>query len=196
MGVGKADRVPAGADIDDLREAILNFVERHQREKLNKHIRRGNLNGLPNLLDIFRTLNALLLAYHRKRLGGQVISFGYAIQGIMINLELLIGPFEGGVADWYEGRGFVASVFSNLVGDTEFVRERLQEERVPQMVRAAAEAMVRCRAQALRLTPLDAWSQSRLRWVTDWIKRNELSPPTPDEIRAAGREYGAIAKAA
>ena len=94
--------MPAGGDIDDLREAILNFVERHQREKLNKHMRRGNLNGLPNFLDIFRTLNALLLAYHRKRLGGgsQVVPFGYVIQGIMINLELLIGPFEGGVADW------------------------------------------------------------------------------------------------
>jgi hypothetical protein len=190
--------VPAGGDIDDLREAILNFVERHQREKLNKHMRRGNLNGLPNFLDIFRTLNALLLAYHRKRLGGgsQVVPFGYVIQGIMINLELLIGPFEGGVADWYEGRGFVASIFSNLVGDTEFVREQLQEERVPQMVRAAAEAMVRCRAQALGLTPLDTWSQNRLRWVTDWIRRNELSPPTPDEIRAAGREYGPMPKAA
>jgi hypothetical protein len=76
------------------------------------------------------------------------------------------------------------------------VREQLQEERVPQMVRAAAEAMVPCRAQALRLTPLDTWSQSRLRWVTDWIRRNELSPPTPDEIRAAGREYGPMPKAA
>ena len=151
-------------------------------------MRRGNLNGLPNFLDIFRTLNALLLAYHRKRLGrgGQVVPFGYVIQGIIINLELLIGPFEGGVADWYEGRGFVASIFTNLAGDTEFVRERLQEDRVPQMVRAAAEAMVRCRAQALRLTSLDTWSQSRLRWVTDWIRRNELSPPTPDEDPGSG----------
>jgi len=188
--------VLAGGSLEDLRKAILEFVERHQWEKLNKHVRRGNLNGLPNFLDIFRTLNALLLTYHRRKLGdrGEVIPFGFVIRGIMINLELLIGPFENGEADWYEGRGFVSSIFSNLRGDSQLVRERLQEERVPQMVRAAVEAMIRSRMRARKLTTLDTWSKDRLRWTRHWVKRLGLDEPTPDEVRTAAMEYAPMVK--
>jgi hypothetical protein len=84
-----------GSD-DDLRQAIVEFVERHQSEKLYRHVRRGNLNGLPNFLDIFRTLNSLLFAYHSRAMkkGSPVIPFGFVTTYVMTNLELLIGPFE------------------------------------------------------------------------------------------------------
>ena len=190
--------VPAGGSAEDLRKAIWDFVERHQWEKLNKHVRRGNLNGLPNFLDIFRTLNGLLLTYHTRKLGGSdpIIPFGFAIRGIMINLELLIGPFEEGEADWYEGRGFIASIFNNMPGDRDLVRERLDEERAPQMLRAAAEAMVDCRARARQMRELDAWSLNRFRWVADWIKSQGFDEPSAEDVRAAGMEYSAVAQAA
>lgn len=100
--------VPAGSSAADLRDAITEFVERHQSGKLYKHVRRGNLNGLPNFLDIFRTLNGLLFTYHIRGIGetGSVIPFGYVTTHVMNNLELLIGPFEPR-EDAFEGDGFV-----------------------------------------------------------------------------------------
>jgi HKD family nuclease len=190
--------VPAGGSAEDLRQAIWDFVQRHQWEKLYRHVRRGNLNGLPNFLDIFRTLNGLLLTYHSRTLAGSapIVPFGHVTRGIMINLELLIGPFEDGEDDSYEGRGFVASIFDNLKGDREMVRERLEEERVPQMLRASVEAMVDCRARARKMTQLDAWALKRLRWVAGWIESHGLEEPTAEDVRAAGMEYSALAAAA
>jgi hypothetical protein len=43
---------PIDNTADNLREAVWRFVTRHQHEKLEKHVRRGNLNGFPNFLDI------------------------------------------------------------------------------------------------------------------------------------------------
>jgi hypothetical protein len=182
--------VPSGSSAADLREAIWNFVERHQWEKLYKHVRRGNLNCLPNFLDIFRTLNGLLLTYHTRTIDqtGPLIPFPYVTKGIMDNLELLIGPFEPR-EDAFEGNGFVSAFLANVAGDKKIVRERLHEEHVPQMVGAAVEAMVQVRMEARKLAVLDPWSTNRLRWVNDWIKQRGLDVPTAADVRAAALEY-------
>ncbi|MGY2909201.1 hypothetical protein [Bradyrhizobium sp. URHC0002] len=182
--------VPSGSSAADLREAIWNFVERHQGEKLYKHVRRGNINGLPNFLDIFRTLNGLLLTYHTRTIDqtGPVIPFPYVTKGIMDNLELLIGPFEPR-EDAFEGSGFVSAILANVAGDKKIVRERLHEEHVPQMVAAAVEAMVQVRIKARKLAALDPWSTNRLRWVSNWIKQRGLVVPTAADMRAAAVEY-------
>lgn len=189
-------KVPHGGSAKDLHDAIWDFVERHQWEKLYKHVRRGNVNGLPNFLDIFRTLNGLLLTYHSRIMdGAPVMSFAFVTSGIMSNIELLIGPFEPH-EDGLEGNGFVAAIRANLKGDQTVVTERLREARVPQMLRAAVEAMVTVRARALRRTNLDPWAMKRLRWVADWIKQQGLKEPSADDIREAGLEYAALPKAA
>ena len=125
----------------------------------------GYLNGLPNFLDIFRTLNSLLFAYHSRAMkkGNPVIPFGFVTTYVMTNLELLIGPFEER-EDAFDGRGFVAAIYGNFAGDKGLVRDRLKEERVPQMVCAAVEAMVAVRASARRLPTVDDWAARRL-WV-------------------------------
>jgi hypothetical protein len=182
--------LPAGNSTEDLRNAIWNFVERHQWEKLHKHVRRGNLNGLPNFLDIFRTLNGLLLTYHQRMIGagGPVMPHPFVTTGIGRNLGLLIGPFD--TADDPFGRnGFVAAILENVQGDREILRERLREERVPQMVRAAVEAMIDARKKAQNLPKLDAWSMNRLGWVSGWIESQDLQEPTAEEGRAVGLEY-------
>ncbi|QPF83988.1 hypothetical protein IC762_30825 [Bradyrhizobium genosp. L] len=182
--------VPSGTSAADLRDAIWNFVERHQWEKLHKHVRRGNINGLPNFLDIFRTLNGLLLTYHTRAFdqAGPVIPFPYVTKGMMDNLELLIGPFEPR-EDAFEGNGFVSAILANVAGDKKIVRERLNDEHVPQMLGAAVEAMVGVRMKARSLSVLDPWSTNRLRWVSDWIKQRGLNAPTATDVRAATLEY-------
>jgi hypothetical protein len=136
--------IPVGGSADDLRAAILDFVERHQWQKLYKQVKRGNLNGLPNFLDIFRTLNGLLFTYHARVMGsaGAVIPFGFVTTYVMTNLELLIGPFEPNEDSDCEGNGFIAAIQKNMKGDQAAVLERLRDERVPQMLRAAVETMI------------------------------------------------------
>jgi hypothetical protein len=57
----ESNRIPdwliqAKAESADLREAIQDFVARHDRQKLRKHASRGNINGMDNFLDILTTL--------------------------------------------------------------------------------------------------------------------------------------------
>jgi hypothetical protein len=176
----------------------MDFVERHQRQKLYKHVKRGNLNGLPNFLDIFRTLNWVLFTYHGRVMGnaGAVIPFGFVTTHVMTNLALLIGPFEPSEDPDYEGNGFIAAIQKNMKGDEAAVLERLRDERVPQMLRAAVEAMIDVRAKARNMAALDLWAMSRLGWVSEWIKLHGLDEPTAEDVRAAGLEYLAERNAA
>jgi hypothetical protein len=180
----------AFGSLTDLREAIVEFVERHQHDKLYRHVLRGNLNGLPNFLDIFRTLNGLLFTYHVRVTAeiGPVLPFGFVTMHVMTNLELLIGPFEPR-DDAFEGNGYISAIYANFSGDRALVRDRLREERVPQMLYAAAEAMLRIRAKARKLQELDDWAKRRLNWIAAWIKAQGQMQPTREDIRAAGEEY-------
>lgn len=180
---------------EELRDAIWRFVERHQREKLSKHVRRGNINGLKNFLDIFRTLNGLLLTYNQRQLDRNepVIPHPYVTEGIQKNLALLIGSRDPENTD---GRGFVEAIRSNLGGDEEMVRERLEREHVAEMVRAAVEAMVAVRKAALKKNEDDEWTLERLWWVSQWIDDQRLQQPSKESIALAGQEYRSAALAA
>jgi hypothetical protein len=115
--------------------------------------------------------------------------------GVMTNLELLVGPFEQDDGN-YEGIGFVSSMYDNMSGEKKVVRERLREECVPQMLRAAAEAMIDVRANDRKMTGLDPWAMNRLRWVSEWIDAQGFDQPTAEDIRSSGMEYLPEQKAA
>jgi hypothetical protein len=155
--------------------------------------RRGNLNGLANFLDIFRTLNGLLVTYHSRVMEGtSVMLFGFVITGIIRNLRLLIGRFDPDEEDDFEGNGFIAAIFENFRGNPRVVRERLREEHVSQMLRAAVEAAVDVSMKARKIR-MDPWGINRLRWVSNWIAQQGLKAPTPEEVPAAGLEYTSVA---
>jgi hypothetical protein len=184
----------SGSTAESLQDAVWRFVERHQDEKLRKHVRRGNLNGLPNFLDIFRTLNSLLIAFNRKLLNGvPVVPFPYVVEGIRTNLDLLMGAHD--TEDGYIP-GFVDAINANVRGDSKLVRERLQAERVPQILRAGTEAMVAVRLAGLKRRAADAWSMEQLERVTAWIARRGLVAPSPEDVQRASAEYTALPLAA
>jgi hypothetical protein len=147
---------------------------------------------LPNFIDIFRTLNGLLLTYHNRSFdkSGPVIPYPYVIDGVLNNLALFIGDFDPG-EDPCEG--FVASIEANLKGDLDIVRERLDEEHVPQMLWAVMEAVIEVRKRGLKLADLDNWSVTHLRWISAWIEHHGLRIPTVEEVQAAGLEYRSAA---
>jgi hypothetical protein len=68
--------------------------------------------------------------------------------------------FDRGEEDEFEGNGFIAAIFENFRGDPQAVRERLREERVPQMLRAAVEAAVDVRMKARKIG-MDPWAMNR-----------------------------------
>ena len=114
---------PIDNSAESLREAVWQFVVRHQRKKLEKHVRRGNLNGLPNFLDIFRTLNGLLVTFNKRTVKGvPVIPHPFVTTGIMKNLDLLMGAVDT-EGDYVPG--YINSINANFQGDRELVRERL-----------------------------------------------------------------------
>jgi hypothetical protein len=185
---------PIDNTAENLRDAVWHFVERHQHEKLEKHVRRGNLNGLPNFLDIFRTLNGLLITFNKRTIKGvPVIPHPFVTTGIMANLALLMGGVDT------EGEyvpGYIDSINANFQGDRELVRERLLEERVPQILRAAVEAMIEVRRRGRNLPGADLWAAGMLKRTSNWIDGKGLPQPSSADIQLAGIEYLAAPLAA
>jgi hypothetical protein len=54
------------AGTDDLASAIQDFVERHERYRLRRHAKNGNINGMENFLDVFTALIRLLYVYYQR----------------------------------------------------------------------------------------------------------------------------------
>ncbi len=182
------DSIPVGGGVEELRNSIRDFVKRHQKQKLEKHLRRGNLNGLDNFLDIFRTTNADLLKWHSRQseTGESIVPYGYVVPLILTNIELLIGrPSE----DDKNNSGFIAAIKKNLNGEEDLVRARLESLQVASMVRAAIEATLDVRQDALRLGQRDRWALKKIGWVDDWTAANALARPTHEEIETAILEY-------
>lgn len=81
-----------GASVTELREAIWKFVQGHVQMRLKRHASRGNLSGLPNFLDIYRTVSRVLLTWHNRRMHNEiVISAAYVTTGLQEVLATLIG---------------------------------------------------------------------------------------------------------
>lgn len=76
------------------------------------------------------------------------------------------------------------------------MRERLKDERVPQMLRAAVEVMVDVRKTARKMAALDPWAWRRIRWVSGWIASQGQAQPTAEDVQAARLEYLPAQKAA
>src|SRR5262249_17274931 len=92
--------------------------------------------------------------------------------------------------------GYFDSIKANFQGDRELVRERLMEERVPQILLAAVEAMIEVRRKGRKLPGPDLWSAKMLKRTSDWIETKGLPQPSASEIQLAGTEYVAARIAA
>jgi hypothetical protein len=58
------------------------------------------------------------------------------------------------------------------------VRERLLEERVPQILRAAVEAMIEVRRRGRNLPGADPWAVRVMKRASDWIEEKGLAQPS------------------
>jgi HKD family nuclease len=103
-------------DTDDLSTALSEFVDRHEKQRLQRHAKRGNINGMENFLDIFTTLIRLLYVYY--------------LRGV-INRHMLIGHFcnylyvatSGIESDDDHSEGYLYTLYENLGRDTNYLQE-------------------------------------------------------------------------
>lgn len=176
-----------GGSAAELREAIWAFVERHVQTRLKRHAKRGNLGGLANFLDIYRAISRLLLAWHSRRIDGEVVIPGpYVIRGMQDILTTLIGA-RGDQQDETPGYGRV--ILSNLSADEALVRSEFSRHRVPALVYATMDEVIRVRAVLKRIPIYDGWSQDKREWVSDWIAHMGIDIPHDGDVHEIGAEF-------
>ena len=103
-----------------------------------------------------------------------------------VGLDLLMGGVDT------EGEyvpGYIDSINANFQGDRELVREHLLEERVPQILRAAVEAMIEVRRRGRNPPGADLWAARMLKRTSDWIEGKGLPESSAADIQLAGTEY-------
>ncbi len=182
-----------GETEEHLRQAIWDFVERHQRHKLARHRKRGNLNGLSNYFDIFRTLNALLCAWNVRvsKEGQPIISYPFVTKGIKKNLYEFLGvpPHSAYGGDVHEG--YLGAIQTNLPGAETLICTKLKEERVPEMLVAALQITQKARTQNSD-TPFEDWPllfPDDVGWLRYKLSTVGLIMPNAESVAEAASEY-------
>lgn len=177
----------SGASVKELREALWSFVQRHVQTRLLRHASRGNLNGLQNFFDVYRTLTRLLLTYHRRILDGQpVMPAAYVTTALQEILGSMIGSRPGDASDQ---RGLVQAILMNLRNEEDLIREHLLRYRAAATIISTVEELIAVRSKAQNCSPHDAWSNARREWVSSWLAKMELALPQDDELREVGAEF-------
>lgn len=178
--------INAKGESDDLEEAIYEFVERHAKQRLRKHVSRGNVNGIGNFLDIFVTLIRLLHVYYRRGVvkKGQLIHRGCQLIEIAV---IECSREEEETLD-----GYLTSVYKHLDGDRDILQEACNETAYLAEVRATLLLLQSVRFdpnENPRLGPkatrirevLPKWAAA----VKSGITYCRLVEPSADEIRKA-----------
>lgn len=174
---------------NDLAEAVYDFVDRHEKQRLRRHSRRGNINGMENFLDIFTALVRLLYIYH--------------VRGVVHRLKLIgkvINYIEIATHGW-DTEGYLSSVSENL-NDSGYLQEVCKELNFLGHIWAALVLV-----QRLRFVPNEksTWGpppkrpseclpdhRNRLR---EFIKEIGLEKPSKASIMQALGEYSMFSKA-
>lgn len=190
----QADRAPdwlieARKDSDDLAQAIYEFIERHEHQRLLRHARRGNVNGMENFLDIFTTLIRLLCVYFRRGIvtKGQVLDRG---------CRLIRIAMAGCDREEESYDGYIESIRVNLEGDRALLQDACTETNYLAEVRAALLLLQSARfvaGQTPRDGPVPNGPGDVLRTYVqefdDAIAACKFAAPSPEDVQRALEGY-------
>jgi len=104
----------------DLEDAIYEFVDRHERTRLLRHATRGNINGIENFLDIFKSLIRLLYVYCKRGIVKNARLVGY-----LCTFLRLATSGKDSEEENYEG--YLESVFENIGHDNDLLKDVCKE---------------------------------------------------------------------
>jgi hypothetical protein len=178
----------AKEETTNLAEAIYDFVDRHEKQRLRRHAKHGNINGMENFLDIFTALVRILYVYHAR---------GFVHRNQLVGrLTKYIAIATNGIdsADDYS-EGYLSSVSHNL-SDLDYLQEVCAELNFVGHIRAAFVLVQRVRyvpGETLSVgnpprRPRECLPDRRNR-LREAIKDIGLNEPTTAEIMKALSEY-------
>lgn len=173
---------------DQVEAAIYDFVDRHIRKKLMKHADLGNINGMENFLDIFRTLVELLYRWFKRG----VVKQGRLIGPIVTMLEVATSGKDTENESFY---GYLYSVYDSVGGDIGLLQQVCTENNYCAEIVSALLIV-----QSVRYKPgevlfgkkIDRPSQTleqHSKMVCQAISECSLKMPLESEIRAALQRY-------
>jgi hypothetical protein len=179
----------AKTESENLAEAIYDFVDRHEKQRLRRHAKRGNINGMENFLDIFTALVRILYVYYVR---GVVNRFKF-IDCLCKYLEIAAAGID---SDNDFSEGYLYTLDNNLCGDTKYLREVCDELNLLGHLHAALAIV-----QKIRFVPgeKDKWGQGPKRpseclptirdTLTNTIKELGLGEPPKQKVMEALKEY-------
>lgn len=177
----------AKANKMSLAEAIYEFVDRHEKQRLRRHVKRGNINGTENFLDIFTALVRLLYVYH--------------VRGV-VNRYQLIGRIcqylEVATSDAEENEyrdGYLYRLFENLDHDSRYLQEVINELNFLGHLRAALVIVQKVRFVPGEKAPWGTPQRPsdclphKKEEIKDTVKELGLEEPSRQEVIKALKEY-------
>ena len=163
----------AKTETENLAEAIYDFVDRHEKQRLRKHAKRGNVNGMENFLDIFTALVRLLYVYH--------------VRGVVHRLKLIgrlcdyLKVATSGIeSDNDYSEGYLCTLQDNLSGDKDYLQEIYDELNFLGHLRAALVIV-----QKVRFVPGE-----KATWGTTPKRPSECLPTIRDKLKNTIKELG------
>ena len=133
---------PNAEEVKEFLDSLYRFIERHDKRRLRRHAKNGSINGMPNFLDVFKTIVENLYGFHRVGLVPPNQVIGRLIPIIQIAVS-------GFAANGDSSDGYLAAVSGNL-RNTPYLQEVCDEHGMLAHVRAAFMIIQRIRA------PLDS----------------------------------------
>ena len=176
------------ADVENLRKAIFDCIDRHEKKVLLRHARLGNINGMRNFVDVVKMIVRLLYIKHTEGLVPRGRVIGYLLDHVQIAVH---GIEKGDEV----GDGFLFSVYDNLE-DSDTIQEACDEERFLANVFAAFTLLQRIRFDPnetsvygkVATRPRDTLQVQRDRLI-EAVEEIGLELPTQEEVLDALRDY-------
>ena len=123
-----------------LEQAIYDFADRHQHHVLERHERKGNINGLSNFIDVMAASSKLLFVYMRRGVVKQ--------NWVTLRLGEYLKIFTGTLPEYRdeEPTGYLGRVYTNRRGEPVLFGKTFEEHNVAGHLQALllVAQVVRC----------------------------------------------------
>jgi hypothetical protein len=176
------------ADAENLKKAIYECIDRHEKKVLLRHARLGNINGMRNFVDVLKMIVRLLYIRHTECLVPRGRVIGYLLDHVQIAVH---GIEKGDEV----GDGYLVSAYDNL-GDSDTIQEACDEERFLANVFAAFTILQRIRFVPdetsvygkVATRPRECLQPQRDRLI-EAVEELGLELPSHEEVLDALRDY-------
>ena len=168
----------------DIEAAVYEFADRHEQKVLQRHARRGNINGLANFLDVLVAVAKLLFMFYRRG----ILNRHHVVFRITRYIEVFTDGVEGNSGG---GSGYIAGMQEALSGNANLLRKTFDEHNVVGHLQALLLI-----AQTVRCDTKDSASnrpckclRMKAEKLREFMDACHLKQPTATQIRNALGAY-------